>query len=124
MGKLLCYLKLSIPVNVVNNDVFTSAQTHILLNKRMDKLPYPNVTDDQMVLDHPVKNMETTPLTPAIIHKNTTPPLQVIPKSWFVSTGNFKDKNQAVLLVKRLKGLGFGETLKRIGLCCIYAALS
>ncbi|MDP3268771.1 MAG: TolC family outer membrane protein [Legionella sp.] len=112
MGKLLCYLKLSIPVNVVNNDVFTSAQTHILLNKRMDKLPYPNVTDDQMVLDHPVKNMETTPLTPAIIHKNTTPPLQVIPKSWFVSTGNFKDKNKAVLLVKRLKGLGFAAFMR------------
>lgn len=107
MGKLLCYLKLRLPVNVVNNDVFTSAQTNILLNKRMDQLPYPDDTDDQMVLDQPLKNMETASLTPSIINKNTTYPIQVIPKLWYVAAGTFKDKNQANTLMKRLRGLGF-----------------
>lgn len=107
MGNLLCYLKLRLPVNVVNNDVFSSAQTHILLNKRMDELPYPNDSDNPMLLAHPVKNMETTPLTKAIIDKNTTYPQQVIPKLWYVSAGVFSDNNNADALVRRLQELGF-----------------
>jgi adhesin transport system outer membrane protein len=96
-----------LPVNVVNNDVFSSAQTHILLNRRMDELPYPNDTDEPMPLVEPVKDMETTPLTPAIIDKNTTPPQQVLPKLWYVSAGSFRDKNNAKALEKQLAGLGF-----------------
>lgn len=107
MGNLLYYLKLRLPVNVVNNDVFSSAQTHILLNKKMDELPYPNDSDKPMLLAHPVKNMETTPLTKAIIDKNTTYPQQVLPKLWYVSAGVFSNKDNADALVNRLRGLGF-----------------
>lgn len=109
MGCLLKYLNLRLPVNVVNNDVFSSAQTNILLNKNMDEIPYPNTTDNPMVLTHPVQNMETTPLTKSMIDRNTTYPQQVTPKLWYVSVGSFKDRNEAVALVKRLNGLGFSS---------------
>jgi adhesin transport system outer membrane protein len=107
MGNLLYYLKLRLPVNVINNDVFTSAQNNILLNKQMDAFPYPNDTDDQMVLDHPVENLKTARLTKSIINRNTTYPLQVVPKLWYVSAGAFKDKSRAEALANRLIGLGF-----------------
>ena len=107
MGRLLYYLKLRLPVNVVNNDVFSSAQTHVLLNKKMDEIPYPNDTDHPMLLAQPVKNMETTPLNKAIIDKNTTYPQQVTPKLWYVSAGVFSMKSNAVALANRLTGLGF-----------------
>jgi outer membrane protein, adhesin transport system len=107
MGNLLFYLKLRLPVNVVNNDVFTSAQTNILLNKSMDELPYPDDSDNAMALAHPVENMETARLTKAIIDKNTTYPQQVNPKIWYVSAGTFKDKSKAEALVNHLSGLGF-----------------
>jgi adhesin transport system outer membrane protein len=107
MGRLLYFLKLKLPVNVVNNDVFTSAQTNILLNKQMDELPYPDDSDDQLVLTRPVENMETARLTKAIINKNTTYPVQVNSKLWFVSAGAFKDRNKAVALVDHLNNLGF-----------------
>jgi len=107
MGRLLYFLKLRLPVNVVNNDVFTSAQTNILLDKRMDQIPYPNDTDDQMILESPVANMDKVPLTGSIIDKNTTPPLQVAPKLWYVSAGAFNQKERAVALANKLNGLGF-----------------
>ncbi len=50
MGSLLSFLHLRLPTNVVNNDVFTSAQTNVLLNKKMDEIPYPDNTDDQLIL--------------------------------------------------------------------------
>lgn len=109
MGCLLKYLDLRLPVNVVNNDVFSSAQTNILLDRRMDEIPYPNTTDNPMVLTHPVRNMDKTPLTKSMIDKNTTYPQQVIPKLWYVSVGSFKDRNSAVALVNRLNGLGFSS---------------
>ncbi|HAT8108222.1 TPA: TolC family outer membrane protein [Legionella pneumophila] len=107
MGCLLKYLNLRLPVNVVNNDVFSSAQTNILLNRKMDEIPYPNNTDNPMVLTHPVKNMEKTRLTKSMVDKNTTYPQQITPKLWYISAGSFRDKNNAVALVKRLNGLGF-----------------
>lgn len=107
MGNLLRYLKLRLPVNVVNNDVFSSAQTNILLNKSMDEIPYPDDSDNAMALAHPVENMETVRLTKAIIDKNTTYPQQVTPKIWYVSAGTFRDKNKALALVNHLNGLGF-----------------
>ncbi|HAT1808489.1 TPA: TolC family outer membrane protein [Legionella pneumophila] len=107
MGCLLKYLNLRLPVNVVNNDVFSSAQTNILLNRKMDEIPYPNNTDNPMVLTHPVRNMEKTRLTKSMVDKNTTYPQQITPKLWYISAGSFRDKNNAVALVKRLNGLGF-----------------
>ncbi|HAU0841221.1 TPA: TolC family outer membrane protein [Legionella pneumophila] len=107
MGCLLKYLNLRLPVNVVNNDVFSSAQTNILLNRKMDEIPYPNNTDNPMVLTHPVKNMEKTRLTKSMVDKNTTYPQQISPKLWYISAGSFRDRNNAVALVKRLNGLGF-----------------
>ncbi|HAU1152615.1 TPA: TolC family outer membrane protein [Legionella pneumophila] len=107
MGCLLKYLNLRLPVNVVNNDVFSSAQTNILLNRKMDEIPYPNNTDNPMVLTHPVKNMEKTRLTKSMVDKNTTYPQQITPKLWYVAAGSFRDRNNAVALVKRLNGLGF-----------------
>ncbi|HGK6634975.1 TPA: TolC family outer membrane protein [Legionella pneumophila] len=107
MGCLLKHLNLRLPVNVVNNDVFSSAQTNILLNRKMDEIPYPNNTDNPMVLTHPVKNMEKTRLTKSMVDKNTTYPQQITPKLWHISAGSFRDKNNAVALVKRLNGLGF-----------------
>lgn len=107
MGNLLRYLKLRLPVNVVNNDVFSSAQTNILLNKSMDEIPYPDDSDNAMALAYPVENMETARLTKAIIDKNTTYPQQVTPKIWYVSAGTFSDKNKALALVNHLNGLGF-----------------
>lgn len=107
IGGLLRYLDLRLPVNVVNNDVFTSAQTNILLDKRMDELPYPDTTDDNMMLAHPVENMETARLTRAIINKNTTHPQPILAKQWYVSAGAFKDINRARVLTNRLNGLGF-----------------
>ncbi|AOU03906.1 TPA: TolC family outer membrane protein [Legionella pneumophila] len=107
MGCLLKHLNLRLPVNVVNNDVFSSAQTNILLNRKMDEIPYPNNTDNPMVLTHPVKNMEKTRLTKSMVDKNTTYPQQITPKLWYISAGSFRDKNNAVALVKRLNGLGF-----------------
>ncbi|CEK11142.1 TolC family outer membrane protein [Legionella hackeliae] len=118
MGRLLSYLKLRLPANVVNNDVFSSAQTHILLNKEMDKIPYPNdVTDSQLVLDHPVKNMNTTPLTKATIYKNTTTPPIVAPKIWYVSAGYFAAKEKAIALTKHLRGLGFNACIVLVNDC-------
>ncbi|CZG57990.1 TPA: TolC family outer membrane protein [Legionella pneumophila] len=107
MGCLLKHLNLRLPVNVVNNDVFSSAQTNILLNRKMDEIPYPNNTDNPMVLTHPVKNMEKTRLTKSMVDKNTTYPQQITPKLWYISAGSFRDKNNAIALVKRLNGLGF-----------------
>ncbi|HAT1959022.1 agglutination protein [Legionella pneumophila] len=107
MGCLLKHLNLRLPVNVVNNDVFSSAQTNILLNRKMDEIPYPNNTDNPMVLTHPVKNMEKTRLTKSMVDKNTTYPQQITPKLWYISAGSFRDRNNAVALVKRLNGLGF-----------------
>ncbi len=107
MGNLLYFLKLKLPVNVVNNDVFTSAQTNILLDKNMDRIPYPDTTDNSMLLARPVANMDTAPLTKSIIDRNTTYPLQVTPKIWYVAAGTFKDRNNAVALARRLTGLGF-----------------
>ncbi|HAT2065844.1 TPA: TolC family outer membrane protein [Legionella pneumophila] len=107
MGCLLKYLNLRLPVNVVNNDVFSSAQTNILLNRKMDEIPYPNNTDNPMVLTHPVKNMEKTRLTKSMVDKNTAYPQQITPKLWYISAGSFRDRNNAVALVKRLNGLGF-----------------
>ncbi|HAT2148108.1 TolC family outer membrane protein [Legionella pneumophila] len=107
MGCLLKHLNLRLPVNVVNNDVFSSAQTNILLNRKMDEIPYPNNTDNPMVLTHPVKNMEKTRLTKSMVDKNTTYPQQITPKLWYISAGSFRDKNNAVALVERLNGLGF-----------------
>ncbi len=107
MGCLLRYLNLSLPVNVVNNDVFSSAQTNILLNRKMDEIPYPNNTDNPMVLTHPVKNMEKTRLTKSMVDKNTTYPQQITPKQWYISVASFRDRNNALALVKKLNGLGF-----------------
>ncbi|AMP90471.1 TolC family outer membrane protein [Legionella pneumophila] len=107
MGCLLKYLNLRLPVNVVNNDVFSSAQTNILLNRKMDEIPYPNNTDNPMVLTHPVKNMEKTRLTKSMVDKNTTYPQQITPKLWYISAGSFRNRNNAMALVKRLNGLGF-----------------
>lgn len=107
MGCLLKYLNLRLPVNVVNNDVFSSAQTNILLNRKMDEIPYPNNTDNPMVLTHPVKSMEKTRLTKSMVDKNTTYPQQITPKLWYISAGSFRDRNNAIALVKRLNGLGF-----------------
>ncbi|KTD35145.1 TolC family outer membrane protein [Legionella israelensis] len=107
MGMLLCYLKMRLPLNVVNNDVFSSAQTHVLLNKSMNEIPYPDNSDHSLVLAHPVASMDKVKLTPAIVNKNATLPLQIKPKVWYVSTGNFNDKASADLLVNRLKKQGF-----------------
>ncbi|WED43884.1 TolC family outer membrane protein [Legionella cardiaca] len=117
MGKLLPYLHLRLPANVVNNDVFSSAQTHILLNKEMDKIPYPDTTDDALALAHPVKNMNTTPLTKATIYKNTTTPPIVAPRVWYVSTGVFAQKEEAITLAKHLNKLGFKACVQIIKGC-------
>ncbi|KTD66172.1 agglutination protein [Legionella spiritensis] len=107
MGKLLPYLKMRLPVNVVNNDIFTSAQTHILLDNTMDGVPYPDTSDRSLFLAQPVKNMETVPLTKAIIDKNTAIPAPPSPLNWYVAAGVFKSKANAVALVNRLNGMGF-----------------
>jgi adhesin transport system outer membrane protein len=73
----------------------------------MDQIAYPDDTDNQMVLERPVANMDAVPLTESIINRNTTPPLQVIPKMWYVSAGTFGNKNKAVALANHLNGLGF-----------------
>jgi|GEM_PF-5768975 len=108
MGKLLPYLHMKLPVNVSNNDIFTSAQEHILLNKHdTDKVPYPDLTDKDISLERPVPTFEQVKLTPAIINNNNRPPVQVPLKSWYVSTGPYKTKPQAIELANRLRGLGF-----------------
>ncbi|KTD03062.1 TolC family outer membrane protein [Legionella feeleii] len=117
MGRLLCYLKMRLPQNVVNNDVFSSAQTHILLNKAMDELPYPDTTDRSLYLAQPVKNMDTTPLTKAIIAKNTTPPPGVTPRIWYVSAGRLKLKADAIALKNRLRNLGFAACIESLSKC-------
>lgn len=121
MGVLLNYLNMRLPLNVVNNDVFSSAQTHILLDKNMDGVPYPDTTDKPVALAQPVKNMDTTPLTPAIVHKNTAVPTAVTPLIWYVSAGSFKNKANAVALVNRLCGLGFKAFMvSSNGFDCVY----
>lgn len=108
MGMLLSYLQMRLPENVTNNDVFSSAQTHILLNKRMDQIPYPDTTDRSLFLTKPVRNMELTkPLPKVVVNKNTAIPVPVVKRDWFVSAGTFKIKANAVALTDRLKGLGF-----------------
>jgi adhesin transport system outer membrane protein len=107
MGCLLKYLRLKLPENVINNDVYSSAQTNILLDNKMDGVPYPNNTDNPMALTHPLKSMDRTPLSQSMLDKNTTYPKQVTPKSWYVSVGSFKDKKQAMVLVNHLIELGF-----------------
>ena len=107
MGRLLYFMNLRLPVNVVNNDVFSSAQTNILLDKRMDQIPYPEDTDKNLLLARPVANMDTVPLTESILDRNTTPPLQVTAKIWYVSAGTFDMKKPAVALANHLNGLGF-----------------
>lgn len=112
MGMILPYLKMRLPKNVVNNDVFTSAQNHILLNKNMDNIPYPDDTDKQMVLIRPVKNLETAPLTPGIVRKNTGIPIPVAPAHWYVQAGFLPTVNQANALSKRIHGLGFDSFVR------------
>lgn len=108
MGKLLPYLHMKLPVNVTNNDVFSSAEKHILLNDHDNgKTPYPDLTDDPMLLKRPVPTFEQVKLTPAIINNNNMNPTQVPLKSWYVSTGPYKTKPQALALAHRLQGLGF-----------------
>lgn len=108
MGKLLPYLHMKLPVNVANNDVFSSAQEHILLNDRnINDIPYPDLTDRPMLLAHPVPTFEEVKLTPAIVNKNSLPPTQVPLKTWYVSTGPCKTKEEAIALANRLRALGF-----------------
>lgn len=114
IGMLLPYMKMRLPENVINNDVFTSAQTHILLNKNMDGVPYPDNTDKPLILAHPVKNMETTPLTQAMIHKNTGIPIPVRPYDWFVHSGFFTSEKPAKILAANLKSQGFDAFIKKI----------
>lgn len=107
-GTLLSYLQMRLPENVVNNDVFTSAETHVLLNKRMDRIPYPDNSERSLYLRKPVRNMELVrPLPAATVLKNTAVPLPVVRRDWFVSVGRFQNKANAIALVNRLKGLGF-----------------
>lgn len=115
MGHLLFFLKVRLPVNVVNNDIYTSAQTNILLNKRMDEIPYPDDTDDQLILANPIENMETARLTKAIINKNSTYPMQFVPKIWYISAGTYQDINKALALANRLNGLGFAAFTRPYG---------
>ncbi len=120
MGVLLCYLKMKLPENVVNNDVFTSAETHVLLHDDMDDIPYPDTTDRTLVLAHPVANMNKVKLTPAIVHKNATPPLQVAPKDWYVNAGTFSGKAShaaAVVRAKRLTKLGYKTCICKVNGC-------
>ncbi len=51
--------------------------------------------------------METARLTKAIIDKNSSDPVQVTAKNWYVAAGTFRDKNRAQALTQRLKKLGF-----------------
>ncbi|WP_035916041.1 TolC family outer membrane protein [Legionella lansingensis] len=118
MGRLLSYLKLRLPVNVVNNDVFSSAQTHILLNKAMDRIPFPDNSDQGLILAHPVKNMNTVRLTKAIVDKNTSAPPLVTPKIWYVSVGRFVKKEEAIALANRLKALGFATCIELLDNNC------
>jgi adhesin transport system outer membrane protein len=108
MGGLLKYFNLRLPQNVVNNSVFSSAQTHVLLNEQMDKIPYPDTTDQSLSIEKPVREMDSAPLTPQIINKNTAlQPVAVTPKVWFVSTGVFKERRNADALASQLRGQGF-----------------
>jgi adhesin transport system outer membrane protein len=112
MGRLVPYLRIKLPVNVANNDIFTSAQNHILLNKAMDKVPYPDNSDQGLLLAHPVRNINKTRLTPAVVNNNTSPPPLVRPKLWFVSVGRFTTKAEAVALENHLRKLGFGTCIE------------
>lgn len=114
IGMLLPYMKMRLPENVVNNDVFSSAQTHILLNRNMDGVPYPDSTDKPLILAHPVKSMETTPLTPAIVDKNTSIPVPVKAYDWFVHSGFFTTEKPAKLLASNLKSQGFDAFVRCI----------
>ncbi len=107
MGRLLAYLNMKLPINVVNNDVFSSAQTHVLLNKRMDEIPFPETSDKQLVLEHPVKNMDEVKVTPAIVNKNAKYPPVITPKVWYVASGSFASPENARALELRLRALGF-----------------
>ena len=109
MGQLLRYLNIKLPVNVSNNDVFTSAQEHVLLNKHdTDQVPYPDISDKSpMLLAHPVPTFDEVKLTPAIINNNTSPPTQIPLKSWYISTGPCKTQAEALALANRLQDLGF-----------------
>jgi len=113
-GMLLPYMKMRMPENVINNDVFNSAQTHILLNRNMDGVPYPDDTDKQLILAHPVKNMDTTPLTKRMILKNTHIPVPVKEYDWFVHSGFFTTEKPARILVANLKAGGFDAFMKKI----------
>ncbi|KTD56727.1 agglutination protein [Legionella santicrucis] len=107
MGKLLSYLHMKLPINVKNNDVFTSAQEHILLDGNMDKIPYPDVKDKPIGLDHPVPSFADAQMTPSVINRNATSPQQITPQVWYISCGAFKEKTFAVDLTNRLRSLGF-----------------
>ncbi|RAP36438.1 MULTISPECIES: TolC family outer membrane protein [Legionella] len=112
MGLLLCYLKMRLPQNVINNDVFSSAQTHILLDQSMDGVPYPDTSEKALALAQPVKNMETTPLTPAIVNKNTARPTPATAPIWYVNAGKFTAQANAIALHNRLKSQGFNVFIK------------
>lgn len=107
MGKLLPYLGMKIPVNVKNNDVFSSAQRHILLNENMDHVPYPDNTDNAIGLTRPVPSFNQAKMTPDVVLKNTTAPTPVHPVTWFIQAGVFKVKKNAEALAARLGALGF-----------------
>lgn len=120
MGSLLSYLQLRLPVNVVNNDVFSSAQTHILLNRSMDEIPYPDDKNQLTVLSDDEKSValvgelpatDQVKLTPPIVEKNTTPPIQVTPKKWFIEVGRFQNEILAKSLQFYLSVLGYNATI-------------
>jgi len=108
MGKLLPYLHMKLPVNVSNNDVFTSAEEHILLNKRdMNEIPFPDVHKTPLQVKRDVPTFEQVRLTDANVNNNSMTPTQVPLKSWYISTGPCKTKDAALALAHKLQGLGF-----------------
>ncbi|TAL61246.1 MAG: agglutination protein [Legionella sp.] len=108
MGKLIPYLHMKLPVNVSNNDVFSSAQEHILLNKHdMNDVPYPDINKTPLQVKRDVPTFEQVKLTPANVNNNSMPPTQVPLKSWYVSTGPCKTKQAALNLAHKLQSLGF-----------------
>jgi adhesin transport system outer membrane protein len=107
MGKLLTYLHINLPRNVKNNDIFSSAQKHILLNDNMDHVPYPDYSDGPVALSRPVPSFEEAKMTPNVVHRNSTAPTPVTPINWYIDAGLFTTKAEAQALANRLIQYGF-----------------
>ncbi|WP_367605614.1 TolC family outer membrane protein [Legionella sp. W05-934-2] len=117
VGKLIIFFNVRIPTNVVNGDIFNSAQRQVVTEQPMDGVPMPEMLEEDLRIAKPVKQVEKTPLTKPNLLKNSHIPYPARNRDWFVQVGKFSSLNFAKNMVDTLRAKGFKVFAKEIDRC-------